>query len=103
MPNPKTGTVVAPEDVAKAVKAVKGGRIDFRVEKAGVLHAVVGKASMGQEKLQDNILTLIGTLDRMRPASTKGIYFKSVAISATMGPGIRLDPHDLVKLAAELR
>lgn len=102
MPNPKTGTVVAPEDVAAVVKEVKGGRLDFRVERAGIVHATVGKCSMGGDKLRDNILSFISTLIRLRPASAKGAYIRSVGISPTMGPGIRLDPNELARLAASV-
>jgi large subunit ribosomal protein L1 len=103
MPNPKSGTVVAPEDVGRVVKEVKGGRVDFRVERAGIVHASVGKASMETDALRANILTLLQTLVRLKPASAKGTYVRSVAISSTMGPSIRLDPNEAVKLAAEYR
>jgi len=103
MPNPKTGTVVAPDAVADAVRDVKGGKIDFRVEKAGIVHASVGKASMTEEQLRDNILALTGSLLRLKPATAKGTYVRSVALSSTMGPGIRLDVNDVVRVSAELR
>jgi large subunit ribosomal protein L1 len=103
MPNLKSGTVVAPEDVGRVVKEVKGGRVDFRVERAGIVHASVGKASMETDALRANILTLLQTLVRLKPASAKGTYVRSVAISSTMGPSIRLDPNEAVKLAAEYR
>lgn len=103
MPNPKSGTVVGPEDVARVVREVKGGRVDFRVERAGIVHASVGKASMSPDALRDNILTLIQTLVRLKPASAKGAYVRSVTISSTMGPGIRLDPNEVIRLAAEIR
>jgi large subunit ribosomal protein L1 len=100
MPNPKTGTVVAPEDVGAVVKEVKGGRVDFRVERAGIVHASIGKCGMGGDKLRDNILSFISTLIRLKPASAKGTYIRSVGISPTMGAGIRLDPNELSRLAA---
>jgi large subunit ribosomal protein L1 len=103
MPNPKSGTVVGPEDVARVVKEVKGGRVDFRVERAGIVHASVGKASMDATALRENILTLIQTLVRLKPASAKGSYVRGVTISTTMGPGIRLDPNEVVRLSAEVR
>jgi len=103
MPNPKTGTVVAPESVAEAVQDIKSGKIDFRVEKAGIVHASVGKASMSEEQLRDNVLALVGTLVRLKPSTAKGTYVKSVALSTTMGPGIRLDPNDAVRQSAERR
>jgi large subunit ribosomal protein L1 len=101
MPNPKTGTVVAPESVAEAVREVKGGRIDFRVEKAGIVHASVGKASMSSDQLQENIVALMTSLVRLKPSTAKGTYVRSVALSTTMGPGVRLDPNDVVRLTAE--
>lgn len=103
MPNPKSGTVVAPDDVASVVREVKGGRVDFRVERAGIVHAPVGKASMSADKLRDNILALLRELIRLKPASAKGAYVRSLTISTTMGPGIRLDPNEAVRLAAESR
>lgn len=103
MPNPKTGTVVGPDDVADVVREVKGGRIDYRVERAGIVHAPIGKASMTAEQLRDNTLALLGALVRARPASAKGQYVRSVALSSTMGPGIRLDTSEVVKLAGDYR
>lgn len=103
MPNPKTGTVVAPDDVARVVREVKGGRIDFRVERAGIVHASIGKVSMSEEQLEANILALVGQLVRLKPASAKGTYVRSVALSTTMGPGIRLDTNALVRQASDAR
>lgn len=103
MPNPKTGTVVGPEQVAEVVREVKGGRLDFKVEKAGILHVSIGKQSMDAEKLKDNLLAFMRTVVRLKPASAKGTYVKSVAISSTMGPGVRLDPNEVVKAAQESR
>jgi large subunit ribosomal protein L1 len=94
MPNPKVGTVTA--DVAKAVRELKAGRVEFRVEKAGIVHARIGKASFGSDKLHDNARTMVETLLRLKPASAKGTYMKSVTISTTMGPGIRVDTTPLV-------
>ncbi|MEM7153246.1 MAG: 50S ribosomal protein L1 [Myxococcota bacterium] len=93
MPNPKVGTVTM--DVSKAVRELKAGRIDFRTEKTGIVHAPVGKVSFGKEKLQENLLALIETLNRLKPATAKGKYFKSVTLSSTMGPGIRLDTNEV--------
>lgn len=98
MPNAKTGTVTF--DVARAVNELKAGKIDFRVEKAGIVHAPIGKASFGAEKLVQNITAFFETIQRLKPASSKGVYFKSISISTTMGPGVRVDPlsvKDLVK------
>jgi large subunit ribosomal protein L1 len=89
MPNPKSGTVTA--DVAKAVKEVKAGKIEFRVDKAGIVHAQVGKADFDAPKLIDNINAFLGTVVRMKPASSKGQYIKSICLSSTMGPGVHVD------------
>jgi large subunit ribosomal protein L1 len=94
MPNPKVGTVTA--DVAKAVRELKAGRVEFRVEKAGIVHARIGKASFGAEKLRDNAQAMIDTLLKLKPASAKGTYMKSVTISTTMGPGLKIDTAPLV-------
>jgi large subunit ribosomal protein L1 len=90
MPNPKTGTVTM--DIAKAVTEVKSGKIDFRVDKAGNVHAAIAKVSFEADKIADNAQELLDTLNRMKPASAKGIYMKSVHISSTMSPSIPLDP-----------
>jgi large subunit ribosomal protein L1 len=99
MPNPKIGTVVGPEQIAETVRELKGGKIDFRVEKAGVVHAAVGKASMSAEQIRDNVVALLTTLLRLKPSTAKGTYLRGVALSSTMGPGIRLDTNDLARLA----
>ena len=99
MPNPKVGTVVAPEKLGEAVAALKAGKIDFRVEKSGIIHVSVGKASMGAEALEANIATLISTLIRMKPSTAKGTYVRSVALSSTMGPGVRVDTADAQRRA----
>jgi len=90
MPNAKTGTVTF--DVANAVKDLKAGKIDFRVERAGIIHASLGKVSFGVEKLLENMTSFMDTIIRLKPASSKGTYLKGVSISATMGPGIKIDP-----------
>ncbi len=89
MPNAKTGTVTF--DVARAVEELKAGKIDFRVEKAGIVHVPVGKVSFGAEKIVENVAAFIGAIMRLKPASSKGIYLKGIAISTTMGPGIKID------------
>jgi large subunit ribosomal protein L1 len=89
MPNPKSGTVTV--DVAKAVKEVKAGKIEFRVEKAGIVHATIGKANFEKEKLIENIKLFLSTILRLKPATAKGQYIKSIAISTTMGPGVHID------------
>jgi large subunit ribosomal protein L1 len=90
MPNPKVGTVTM--DVAKAVKEAKAGKIEFRVEKAGIVHAPVGKKSFEAPTLADNVRSLIGALMKAKPSTAKGTYLKSVTLSTTMGPGIKVDP-----------
>jgi large subunit ribosomal protein L1 len=89
MPNPKSGTVTT--DVAKAVKEVKAGKIEFRVDKAGILHASVGKASFEPVALVENIQAFLNTVIRLKPASAKGTYVRSISVSSTMGPGVKID------------
>jgi large subunit ribosomal protein L1 len=93
MPNPKVGTVT--QDVARAVSEQKSGKVEFRVEKTGILHVPFGKCSFSAEKLAQNLLAVADTVIRAKPASAKGVYLKKVSISSTMGPGIRIDPADL--------
>ena len=90
MPNPKTGTVTM--DVAKAVADVKAGKIDFRVDKTGIVHAAIGKVSFPAEKIAGNAKELIDTLVKMKPAAAKGVYMKSIHMSSTMSPSVQLDP-----------
>lgn len=90
MPNAKTGTVTF--DVARAVNDLKAGKVDFRVDKNGILHAPMGKVSFGSEKLRGNIRAFIDTVIRMKPAASKGAYVRSISISTTMGPGFKVDP-----------
>ncbi len=89
MPNPKTGTVTM--DVAKAVKEVKAGKIDFKVDKAGIIHAVIGKASFDAAKLSENAHEILQTLVKLKPSTAKGTYIKSISISSTMSPGVQVD------------
>jgi large subunit ribosomal protein L1 len=103
MPNPRTGTVVGPEDIAQTIQEVKGGRVDFRVEKAGIVHAPIGKKSMGTDKIKDNLVHFVQNIMRLKPATSKGTYVRSVAISSTMGPGIRLDVNEIARLGEETR
>jgi large subunit ribosomal protein L1 len=98
MPNAKTGTVTF--DVARAVQELKAGKIEFRVEKAGIVHVPMGKVSFGVEKIVQNLTAFLETIIRLKPASSKGTYLKGVAISTTMGPGVKIDTalvKDLVK------
>lgn len=90
MPNPKTGTVTM--DVAKAVSDVKGGKIDFKVDRYGIVHASVGKVSFDADKIKDNAAELLKTLARMKPVASKGTYMRSISLSSTMSPGINIDP-----------
>lgn len=103
MPNPKSGTVVGPEEIGRVVREVKGGRVDFRVEKAGIVHAGIGKATMTAEQLRENLISLMVSLVRLKPPTAKGTYIKAVSLSTTMGPGIRLDPNEMARIATETR
>lgn len=96
MPNPKVGTVTM--DVARAVREIKAGRIEFRTEKTGIVHAPVGKMSFGPDKLRENLLSLLDTLQRLKPSTAKGKYFKSISLSSTMGPSVRLDTNEIAAL-----
>src|ERR1700756_2189758 len=98
MPNPRVGTVTF--DVAKAVAEIKAGKVDYRVDKAGVVHARVGKTSFGDQKLLDNVRALLGAIGRSQPASAKGNYVRSLALSSTMGPGVRVDTGQAAKALA---
>ena len=89
MPNPKSGTVTP--NVGQAVKEVKAGKIDFRVDKSGIVHSIVGKISFDENMLKDNILAFLNTIVKLKPSAAKGTYVKSIAISTTMGPGVKLD------------
>lgn len=102
MPNPKVGTVVGPEAIAATIKDLRGGKIDFRVEKAGIVQATIGRASMSPQELTDNLLTLVSTLLRLKPSTAKGTYLKSIAISSTMGPGVRIDTLEAQRAAEGL-
>jgi len=93
MPNPKVGTVTP--NVAKAVESAKAGQVQFRTDKAGIVHCAIGKASFETEALKENFMSLVAALNKSRPATAKGTYLKKVTISTTMGPGIRLDTSGL--------
>lgn len=95
MPNPKTGTVTP--DVAAAVQAAKGGAVDFRVEKAGIIHAGVGKTSFDAAKLEENIRAFADAVQKAKPSGAKGTFVKRVAISSTMGPGVKIDPASVLE------
>jgi len=89
MPNPKVGTVTP--DVTTAVRNAKAGQVQYRTDKGGIIHATIGRASFGVEQLETNIRALVDALNRARPASAKGIYLRKVAVSSTMGVGVRVD------------
>lgn len=99
MPNPKVGTVTF--DVGKAVSELKAGRVEFRVEKAGIVHAPVGRVSFGADKIRDNLLALMELLLKLKPSTAKGTYVRSVALSTTMGPSVRLDPSEVLSHVAK--
>jgi len=96
MPNAKTGTVTF--DISRAVNELKAGKIDFRAEKAGIVHAPMGKVSFGTEKIVQNITAFLETIIRLKPASSKGTYLKGIAISTTMGPGVKVDTAQVKEL-----
>jgi len=93
MPNPKVGTVTF--EVAKAVAELKAGKVEFRVEKAGIVHTPVGKVSFGADKLLENIAAVVETIIKLKPAASKGTYVKGISLSSTMGPGFKVDPLDV--------
>jgi large subunit ribosomal protein L1 len=94
MPNPKSGTVT--NDLNKAISEVKAGRIEFRVDKAGIVHAALGKASFDQKKLEENIMTFINQILNMKPTTAKGQYVKNITLNSTMGPGIKINKSEIV-------
>jgi large subunit ribosomal protein L1 len=98
MPNPKAGTITF--DLERAIGEVKGGRVEFRVDKGGIIHVPFGKASFDEEQLADNLAALVDAVNRARPSATKGQYFRSLTVAATMGPGIRVDVPALLARAA---
>jgi large subunit ribosomal protein L1 len=99
MPNPKTGTVTF--DVAKAIKDIRAGKVEYRVEKAGIVHVPVGKASFEENKLIDNARAVLESILKAKPSSSKGKYLRSAAVSTTMGPGIRMDTAQIEKITGK--
>jgi large subunit ribosomal protein L1 len=93
MPNAKLGTVTF--DIADVVKEIKGGKVDFRVDKAGIVHAGIGKVSFGDQKLYENALAFIERLVQLKPSTSKGVYLRSISVSSTMGPGFKVDTLDV--------
>jgi large subunit ribosomal protein L1 len=98
MPNPKAGTITF--DLERAIREVKGGRVEYKVDKAGIVHVPVGKSSFEAAAIAANLVTLIDAINRAKPSGAKGTYFKSLAISSTMGPGIRIDVPAAIAAAA---
>ncbi len=96
MPNAKIGTVTF--DIKRAIEELKAGKVDFRVDKSGILHIPVGKVSFGVEKLKDNILSLFEVITKLKPSTSKGTYMKGVTVSSSMGPGVKIDPIDMRNL-----
>jgi large subunit ribosomal protein L1 len=98
MPNPKVGTVT--NDISKAVRELKAGKVEFRVEKEGIVHVPVGKVQMTVQQLKDNVTSLVEAIMKAKPSSAKGIYLQAATVSSTMGPGVKLDCADLIGLVA---
>jgi len=99
MPNAKLGTVTF--DVGRVVKEIKAGKVDFKVDKAGIVHVMIGKASFGAGKLSENLLAFVDKIIQLKPASSKGIYLKGISMSTTMGPGFKIDPMELRTLVKQ--
>jgi large subunit ribosomal protein L1 len=93
MPNPKVGTVTF--DIGRAVSELKGGKVEFRVEKAGIVHCPIGRVSFGSDKLAENLKALMESIIRLKPSASKGVYLRGIALSTTMGPGLKLDPQEI--------
>jgi large subunit ribosomal protein L1 len=100
MPNPKAGTVVPPQDVERAVREAKAGRVEFRLDKTANIHVVIGKASFDAEKLQENFAVLMDAINKARPTGAKGAFIKRIVMNATMGPGIQIDPNTALAMEA---
>ena len=101
MPNPKSGTVVQAKDMAKAIVEARKGRVEFRLDKTGIIHAPVGKKSFDAQKLTDNVLALVDAINKARPTGAKGVYIRTAFLKTTMGPGIKLDVGGLLASKAE--
>jgi large subunit ribosomal protein L1 len=93
MPNAKLGTVTF--DIERVVKEVKSGKVDFKVDKAGIIHAMLGKASFGSQKMKENVLAFMDKIIQLKPSTSKGVYLKNISLSTTMGPGVKVDPLDV--------
>lgn len=101
MPNPKAGTVVMPDAIAKAVVDFKGGKVEFRNDRQGNIHVAIGKASFDDKKIMKNLATIVDAIQKAKPSAAKGTYMKSLTISSTMGPGLSIDTNALAQLASE--
>ena len=101
MPNPKTGTVVRPDDIAKAVSDAKKGRVEYRLDRSGLIHVVIGKASFDEPQLLDNLTALMDTIIRARPGGVKGQFVRSAFLTTTMGPSVKLDVATVTALKVE--
>jgi len=99
MPNAKLGTVTF--DVGRVVKEIKSGKVDFKVDKAGIVHAMIGKSSFGTTKIQENLLAFVDRILQLKPSSSKGVYLRGVCLTSTMGPGLKLDPLELRTLVKQ--
>jgi large subunit ribosomal protein L1 len=93
MPNPKAGTVVPPQDLERAIREAKAGRVEFRLDKTANIHVVIGKASFDAKKLYENFVALMDAISKARPAGAKGLYIRRIVVNSTMGPGIKIDPN----------
>src|SRR5512146_2125504 len=100
MPNPKAGTVVPPQDIERAIREAKAGRVEFRLAKTANIHVVIGKASFDADKLYENFSALMDAINKARPAGAKGAYIKRIVVNATMGPGIKIDPNAALSVEA---
>lgn len=98
MPNPKAGTVVPPQDLERAIKEAKAGRVEFRLDKTANIHVVIGKASFDAQKLYENFAALMDAINKARPAGAKGAYIKRIVINSTMGPGVKIDPNQALSV-----
>ena len=101
MPNPRTGTVVAPEDIGRAVEDAKKGRVEFRLDRNSIIHVAIGKASFTEEQLMDNLALLVDNVLRARPAGVKGQFVKSAFMTSTMGPSVNMDIAGVSELTVE--
>jgi large subunit ribosomal protein L1 len=93
MPNPKSGTVTA--NIGNAIKDIKGGKVEYRLDKTGIVHTLVGKANFNEEQLAENVNALLDAIQRSKPSTSKGTYLRSITLSSTMGPGVKIDPNRL--------